>query len=74
MHNIITRYPTEHNNKVHSQLTSTTSNKTITSNEFINYVAKQAKMKPKHRLKGNMDHIFHNSIHQIHMRVKYLAH
>ena len=31
-------------------------------------------MKPKHRLKGNMDHIFHNFVHQIHMRVKYLAH
>ena len=52
MHNIITRHPTEHNNEVHSQLTSITSNKTITSNEFINCVAKQAKNEAKTQTEG----------------------
>ena len=52
MHNIMTKYPTEHNNEVHSQLKSITSNKTITINEFINYVAKQAKNEAKTQTEG----------------------
>ena len=52
MHNITTRHPTEHNNEVHSQLISTTSNKTITSNEFINYVTKQVKNEAKTQTEG----------------------